>query len=288
VALLPYLAHSADLISGDQLLDEDHLEVRDSGDSIAGEGSPTASVNGFIHYKSKPWPGGVIPIEIHKSLSELHNAEYKIKKFYKACEYWSSVANVKCVPRNKQKDYVELRVDKKGCYTHVGYKPGKISVLNLQKDGCWLDRIIYHEIGHVLGLLHEHQRSDRHRYIKINWQNVLVEKHGFFSILTSNLEKTKYDFDSIMHYGHKNFSRNGEPTIEIKDQYKDKAKSVTGYRFNLKPSEEDLKVIARFYGENPNPPKIIKKIETKKVTPSKEVYFDRYRLPYHSDIHHRY
>ena len=36
-----------------------------------------------------------------------------------------------------------------------------------------LVRVVTHELFHVLGRLHEHQRQDRDYYVKIMWDNIL-------------------------------------------------------------------------------------------------------------------
>lgn len=57
------------------------------------------------------------------------------------------------------------------CWSTVGRKGGE-QVLSLSAFGC-LDRgIIQHELLHALGFYHEHTRSDRDHYVRINWANV--------------------------------------------------------------------------------------------------------------------
>jgi len=59
-----------------------------------------------------------------------------------------------------------------------------------------------HEIGHVLGLWHEQQRSDRDDSIKILWNNVGYLAGQFFKRRTDNMG-VPYNIGSIMHYGPK-------------------------------------------------------------------------------------
>lgn len=57
-----------------------------------------------------------------------------------------------------------------------------------------------HEIGHALGLWHEHSRKDRDRYISINWSNIREEKKHNFDIYNSGMDYGPLDFNSIMLY----------------------------------------------------------------------------------------
>ena len=58
---------------------------------------------------------------------------------------------------------------------------------------------IAHEIGHALGLIHEHQRSGRDSYVTINYSYIQSGYEYAFDIAGSTNYGT-YDFDSIMHY----------------------------------------------------------------------------------------
>ena len=62
---------------------------------------------------------------------------------------------------------------------------------------------IIHELGHIIGFFHEHSRSDRDNYIKINLANVKegnqdqYRKYEDGNIIDYGV---KYDLFSIMHY----------------------------------------------------------------------------------------
>ena len=57
------------------------------------------------------------------------------------------------------------------CWGQVGYR-GRMSVLSVG-DGCEFDYVMMHELGHVIGFYHEHQRADRNEYVEILWDNVM-------------------------------------------------------------------------------------------------------------------
>lgn len=48
-------------------------------------------------------------------------------------------------------------------------------------NGCWTENVLLHELGHVLGLMHEHQRPDSFYYVKINLENIAIENQHAFS-----------------------------------------------------------------------------------------------------------
>lgn len=58
-----------------------------------------------------------------------------------------------------------------------------------------------HEIGHAVGLLHQHSRADRDAYVHINFDNLHKSTHVYFKkVNETRLDFVPYDFTSLMQY----------------------------------------------------------------------------------------
>ena len=107
----------------------------------------------------------------------------------------------------------------------VGRRPtGGKQVIGLC-SGCKLPQII-HEIGHVVGLFHEQNRNDRDDHIVIHQENMQIDAAAQFAkIQWKGKDVGPFDFESIMLYPYKAFSKNGQPTMTAKLKPNDKAQS---------------------------------------------------------------
>lgn len=114
--------------------------------------------------------------------------------------------------RTSEKNYLDI--DKRdGCYSFVG-KIGGRQILSLS-GGCIYSFIIIHELFHVLGIEHEHQRPDRDQFIKIIYNNVDPDKMSNFALISPNdvyYKEHPYDYRSIMHYDGTAFGKNDPKT----------------------------------------------------------------------------
>jgi len=157
------------------------------------------------------WPksanGNVeIPYLISKKYDDTEKAAIvkALKDFeFKTCIHF--------IPRTTQRVYLSIE-PRYGCFSLLG-RIGDKQVLSLQRFGCIRHGIIQHELLHALGFYHEHTRSDRDEYVKINWGNFNdYYKINFQKMDTNNLN-TPYDYSSVMHYGRTAFGKYGAETI---------------------------------------------------------------------------
>ena len=64
-----------------------------------------------------------------------------------------------------------------------------------------------HEIGHALGLKHEHSRHDRNGFVSIDSDNIQSGKKHNFETDDLAYDIGSYDYDSLMHYGAWDFCK---------------------------------------------------------------------------------
>ncbi|XP_037541704.1 low choriolytic enzyme [Nematolebias whitei] len=118
---------------------------------------------------------------------------------------------IRFVPRTNQRAHLSLE-PKFGCFSSLG-RVGEKQLVSLQRYGCVEKGIVQHELLHALGFYHEHNRSDRDKYVKIHWDNMPdIVKVNFKKMDTDNLN-TKYDYSSVMQYGKTAFGTDGKETI---------------------------------------------------------------------------
>jgi len=115
---------------------------------------------------------------------------------------------------SSDRNYVELR-NGNGCNSFVGMTGRNPQTVNLQVPGCLYHGTIIHELGHAIGFLHTHQRTDRDNFIRVQMENV-DDQFKFAFNKESGRNLVGYDTKSVMHYYSYAFSKNRKPTILTK------------------------------------------------------------------------
>ncbi|MCY1015050.1 M12 family metallopeptidase [Pyxidicoccus sp. MSG2] len=158
------------------------------------------------------WPNGVVPYTIAQDVAQP-------SRLAAAINAWQQVTPIRFVLRTASNaaqypNYVTFRATDTpgGNFSNVGRQPTPQSV---QLSSGATTGIMIHEIGHVLGMWHEHTRTDRNAYVRILWENIIPAYSGDFDIRPPfTRDVVAYDYNSIMHYGPYIASKNGLPTIE--------------------------------------------------------------------------
>lgn len=160
------------------------------------------------------WPDGIVPYTPPTSNSITQQLNIQL-----AIDHWMERSRITFVERTEENadlypNYLRF-ASSNSCASYVGMQGGEQSVM--VSDGCTTGSII-HEIGHALGLFHEHTRSDRDSYVQINWEEIVNGKDINFKLQNVGThDYGHYDYGSIMHYGEYFFSNSTTPTIVVPD-----------------------------------------------------------------------
>ena len=205
------------IFQGDIILDESQIS---EFPGLKGAGVSFNDVN-------KAWPDNKVFYTIKTKVYE--------GKIQDAIDYWDKNTTLNFININDEYNinHIEFVRSKifEGNSSNLGMIGGtqqiRINILeenifdNIFSNESEIFGIALHEIGHAVGLLHEHSRSDRDTFIIVNEENIdiSIREGKDFDIYKWSLNVPLYEFDfqSIMLYPSYANSINNEPTITKKD-----------------------------------------------------------------------
>jgi hypothetical protein len=154
------------------------------------------------------WEDAVIPFDFDGLVL---NADTGV--VYEAMREWTSKTKIRFIRHTDETNFVRFSYGD-GYGSFIG-EVGNMQPLYFPKDPDKGN--LMHEIGHLLGLWHEHCRPDRDRYVKIIDGNIQAGFLCQFIQPVSNVVtlNTTYDLNSIMHYPKNAFAKPGTNTIVI-------------------------------------------------------------------------
>ncbi|MEZ0483880.1 M12 family metallopeptidase [Fibrella aquatica] len=161
--------------------------------------------------KSLRWAGKIVYYTINPNLPDQ-------ARVTDAIAHWEANTPIRFVPRTTQYNYVTFQPGA-GCSAYVGRVGGQQFIT--LSSWCTTGNTI-HEIGHTVGLYHEHSRADRDNSVTVLTQNIMPGyENDFKTYVQMNRDGFDhvggFDFNSVMLYNSWGFSANGEPTLVKKD-----------------------------------------------------------------------
>jgi hypothetical protein len=140
----------------------------------------------------RSWPSATIPYEIDSGDFPIGSADRA--EVERAITEWNDSTVMRLVPHNDESDFIVFQDTGTTANSQVGRISGQ-QVINCDLEGGFDAGNLMHEIGHAVGLFHEHQRPDRGSFIQVG-----DNSDRDCPVRDSTRILTDYDCGSIMHY----------------------------------------------------------------------------------------
>ena len=143
------------------------------------------------------WPNNTVPYEFSSDISDTY-----IDKANMAMEMISKHSKVVFKERRNETYYVLFKQNSnRQASASLGLDPF-IKEHEVNFDPAWFEAGSFaHELLHILGIVHEHTRSDRDDYVTVYSNNIQSCSESNFRRHLSFMPDAGYDYNSIMHYG---------------------------------------------------------------------------------------
>jgi choriolysin L len=116
------------------------------------------------------WPNGIIPYEI--------SDEYTVREVKSVTDAMQSFHRETCIKFIPKRTTTQVEsilfVKAKGCGAQIGFRENRSEPMPVMYDSHCLKIpvAVQHELFHVTGLFHEHNRPDRDDYLQVFYENV--------------------------------------------------------------------------------------------------------------------
>lgn len=157
-------------------------------------------------YQTDLWSGGNVPYEFDPTLKPAER-----NAFIRAARRLEFAGNFKFSPRTTQTDYVRvLSTENNQVLSSIGrvggaqdmvLAPVAPALAGTPEGDTASMYAAMHLIMHTLGVMHEHGRFDRDRFITIDFTNVVTARQPEYAIIDNGFNRGSYDLDSLMHAG---------------------------------------------------------------------------------------
>ena len=210
----------------------------------------------LLNRSTYAWPKGIIPFTIDENL------EKRRKVILGAIKEWNTKTNVTFVHFELEAEWLKEQfgnVDKLWRIHFIGhdkdYSTSYVGLRKFAEEGrpyaqtieltkdCAHGTVL-HEMGHALGLWHEHNRPDRDQFINIINENIREAHRNQYDIGRGK-SVSDYDLQSIMHYSQHTFALDDKVSFTVinTDTIEDPAN--IGYMRRVSPG--DIEAVNAIY-----------------------------------------
>ena len=191
--------------------------VYDSLEALEANFGVGLSPQAFLSSSAQPWQYLEVPFEI-RDFKAGTREYYGILSGMERWEIDSPIRFVKATSSHRNRViFRKSNISNRNIACNAsGYGMASTRTIKLLSSCAEDSTTVAHEIGHILGLLHQHQRSDRNTYVTYNRDNTDPAMSFAFDIIPG-VRQGSYDQASLMHYDSKAGSINGRSTLVAKN-----------------------------------------------------------------------